>query len=126
VVRKYPTSEYATSAKAKLKARATSSPARKWMSAALAWARDYTAAINCFKMCGPPSDHPPCRGSAGAATEAYMAIGIVGEAQRRCRPGHNFPDSRWYKDAIILKSGVSSRARIRFLHLRAFKKMGLG
>jgi len=35
VIRKYPTSEYATSAKAKLEGRATSSPARKWMSAAI-------------------------------------------------------------------------------------------
>ena len=40
-------------------------------------------------------------------TEAYMAIGIVGEAQTAAAVlGHNFPDSRWYKDAYnLVKSG---------------------
>ena len=36
-----------------------------------------------------------------------MAIGIVGEAQTAAAVlGHNFPDSRWYKDAYnLVKSG---------------------
>ena len=36
-------------------------------------------------------------------TEAYMALGIVDEAQTAAAVlGHNFPDSPWYKDAYTL------------------------
>ncbi|MEN5081158.1 outer membrane protein assembly factor BamD [Bosea sp. TWI1241] len=40
-------------------------------------------------------------------TEAYMALGITNEAQTAAAVlGHNFPDSRWYKDAyVLLESG---------------------
>jgi outer membrane protein assembly factor BamD len=42
-------------------------------------------------------------------TEAYMALGIVPEAQTAAAVlGHNFPDSKWYKHAYSLlgRSGV--------------------
>jgi outer membrane protein assembly factor BamD len=42
-------------------------------------------------------------------TEAYMALGIVNEAQTAAAVlGHNFPDSRWYKHAYSLlgKRGI--------------------
>jgi outer membrane protein assembly factor BamD len=42
-------------------------------------------------------------------TEAYMALGIVNEAQTAAAVlGHNFPDSRWYKHAysILGKRGL--------------------
>src|SRR5262249_3814712 len=36
-------------------------------------------------------------------TEVYMALGIVDEAQTSAAVlGHNFPESRWYKDAYAL------------------------
>jgi outer membrane protein assembly factor BamD len=36
-------------------------------------------------------------------TEAYMALGIVNEAQTAAAVlGHNFPDSKWYKHAYGL------------------------
>jgi outer membrane protein assembly factor BamD len=36
-------------------------------------------------------------------TEAYVALGIIDEAQTSAAVlGHNFPDSRWYKDAYAL------------------------
>lgn len=40
-------------------------------------------------------------------TEAYMAMGVVSEAQTAAAVlGHNFPDSQWYKDAYsLLQSG---------------------
>jgi outer membrane protein assembly factor BamD len=39
-------------------------------------------------------------------TEAYMALGIVNEAQTAAAVlGHNFPDSRWYKHAYSLLEG---------------------
>jgi outer membrane protein assembly factor BamD len=45
-------------------------------------------------------------------TEAYMALGIVPEAQTAAAVlGHNFPDSKWYKHAYSLlgRSGVQPR-----------------
>jgi outer membrane protein assembly factor BamD len=62
-------------------------------------------------------------------TEAYMAIGIVGEAQTAAAVlGHNFPDSRWYKDAYnLVKSGGLEPSENKGSYIsRAFKKMGLG
>ena len=42
-------------------------------------------------------------------TEAYMALGIVNEAQTAAAVlGHNFPDSPWYKDAY--RAGARRRA----------------
>ena len=40
-------------------------------------------------------------------TECYMALGIAKEAQNAAAVlGHNFPDSKWYRDAYaLLKSG---------------------
>ena len=39
-------------------------------------------------------------------TEAYMALGIKAEAQTAAAVlGHNFPDSRWYKDSYALLQG---------------------
>ncbi len=36
-------------------------------------------------------------------TESYLALGIVNEAQTAAAVlGHNFPKSRWYKDAYAL------------------------
>ena len=80
--------------------RATSSPARKWRSAACEAAR-FPRAIDRFKVVGDAvSDHARSRRSAGAADEAYFALGITSEAQTAAAVlGHNFPDSPWYTDA---------------------------
>ncbi len=44
-------------------------------------------------------------------TEAYMALGIVEEAQTAAAVlGHNFPDSPWYKDAYTLVKTGGVRA----------------
>jgi len=105
VVRKYPTSEYATSAKAKLEG-ARDQLAGKEMNVGRYYMdkRDYTAAINRFKTV--VTQYQTTRHVEEALarlTEAYMAIGIVGEAQTAAAVlGHNFPDSKWYKDAYIL------------------------
>ena len=78
--------------------------------------RDYTGAINRFKtVVTRYQTTRHVEEALARLTEAYMAIGIVGEAQTAAAVlGHNFPDSRWYKDAYnLVKSAVSSRARIR-------------
>jgi outer membrane protein assembly factor BamD len=63
--------------------------------------RDYTGAINRFKVV--VTRYQTTRHVEEALlrlTEAYMALGVVGEAQTSAAVlGHNFPDSRWYKDA---------------------------
>jgi len=69
--------------------------------------RNYLAAINRFKTV--VSNHQTTRHVEEALerlTECYMALGIKAEAQNAAAIlGHNFPDSKWYKDAYdLLKS----------------------
>jgi outer membrane protein assembly factor BamD len=131
VVRKYPTSEYATSAKAKLEG-ARDQLAGKEMNVGRYYMekRDYTAAINRFKTV--VTQYQTTRHVEEALarlTEAYMAIGIVGEAQTAAAVlGHNFPDSKWYKDAYALvKSGGLEPSENKGSYIsKAFKKLGLG
>ena len=131
VIRKYPTSEYANSAKAKLEG-ARDQLAGKEMTVGRYYMekRDYTAAINRFKAV--VTQYQTTRHVEEALarlTEAYMAIGIVGEAQTAAAVlGHNFPDSRWYKDAYnLVKSGGLEPSENQGSYIsRAFKKLGLG
>jgi outer membrane protein assembly factor BamD len=131
VIRKYPTSEYATSAKKKLEG-ARDQLAGKEMSVGRYYMekRDYTAAINRYKTV--VTQYQTTRHVEEALarlTEAYMAIGIVGEAQTAAAVlGHNFPDSRWYKDAYnLVKSGGLEPSENKGSYIsRAFKRIGLG
>ncbi len=131
VVRKYPTSEYATSAKAKLEG-ARDQLAGKEMSVGRYYMkrRDYTAAINRFKTV--VTRYQTTRHVEEALfrlTEAYMSIGIVGEAQTAAAVlGHNFPDSRWYKEAydLVKSGGLEPSENTGSYISRAFKKLGLG
>jgi outer membrane protein assembly factor BamD len=109
VVRKYPTSEYAQSAKRKIQV-ARDQLAGKEMQIGRYYLnrKDYTGAINRFKVV--ITRYQTTRHVEEALerlTEAYMALGIVNEAQTAAAVlGHNFPDSPWYKHAYALvKSG---------------------
>jgi outer membrane protein assembly factor BamD len=131
VIRKYPTSEYSVSAKAKLEgARDQIAGHEMAIGRYYMERRDYTAAINRFKTV--VTQYQTTRHVEEALarlTEAYMAIGIVGEAQTAAAVlGHNFPDSRWYKDAYnLVKSGGLEPSENQGSYIsRAFKKMGLG
>jgi outer membrane protein assembly factor BamD len=105
VVRKYPTSEYAVSAKQKIEI-ARDQLAGKEMTIGRYYMskRNYTGAINRFKVV--VTRYQTTRHVEEALlrlTEAYMSLGIVDEAQTSAAVlGHNFPDSRWYKDAYAL------------------------
>jgi outer membrane protein assembly factor BamD len=131
VIRKYPTSEYATSAKQKLEG-AKDQIAGKEMDIGRYYMkkRDYTAAINRFKTV--VTQYQTTRHVEEALmrlTEAYMTVGVVGEAQTAAAVlGHNFPDSRWYKDAYnIVKSGGLEPSENKGSYIsRAFKRIGLG
>jgi outer membrane protein assembly factor BamD len=131
VIRKYPTSEYAVSAKAKLEA-ARDQLAGKEMDVGrqeLAQ-KNYIGAVNRFKRV--VTQYQTTRHVEEALarlTEAYMAMGIVGEAQTAAAVlGHNFPDSKWYKDAYnLVKSGGLEPSENQGSYIsRAFKKLGLG
>src|SRR5581483_8942538 len=130
VIRKYPTSEYAISAKAKLEG-ARDQLAGKEMDVGRydLSKRNYIGAINRFKTV--VTQYQTTRHVEEALerlTESYMAIGIVAEAQTAAAVlGHNFPDSPWYKDAykLVKSGGVEPNEDQGSWISRAFKKVGL-
>jgi outer membrane protein assembly factor BamD len=131
VVRKYPTSEYATTAKAKLEGARDQLAGKEMVVGRYNLdKRNYTGAINRFKTV--VTQYQTTRHVEEALarlTEAYMAIGVVGEAQTAAAVlGHNFPDSVWYKDAYnLVKSGGLEPSENKGSYIsRAFKKLGLG
>ena len=131
MVRKYPTSEYAVSAKAKLEAARDQLAGREMTVGRYNMQkRNYIGAINRFKVV--VTQYQTTRHVEEALarlTEAYMAIGIVSEAQTAAAVlGHNFPDSPWYKDAYnLVKSGGVEPSEDQGSYIsRAFKKLGLG
>jgi outer membrane protein assembly factor BamD len=109
VIRKYPTSQYAASARQKLEV-AQDQLAGKEMQIGRYYLKkkEYTGAINRFKVVIVKYQTTrEVEEALERLTEAYMALGIVGEAQTAAAVlGHNFPDSEWYHHAYALvKSG---------------------
>ena len=131
VSRKYPSSDYAASAKQKI-AIASDQLAGKEMLVGRYYLdqKDYTGAINRFKVV--VTRYQTTRHVEEALerlTEAYMALGIVEEAQTAAAVlGHNFPDSEWYKHAyaLVKTGGVEPSENKGSWISRAFKKVGLG
>jgi outer membrane protein assembly factor BamD len=131
VVRKYPNSEYAISAKKKI-AMARDQLAGKEMDVGRFYMnkRDFVGAINRFKVV--VTQYQTTRHVEEALmrlTEAYVALGIMDEAQTAAAVlGHNFPDSSWYKDAynLVKTAGGEPTAENKGSWIsRAFQKMGL-
>ncbi|MBS0530164.1 MAG: outer membrane protein assembly factor BamD [Proteobacteria bacterium] len=131
VIRKYPTSEYAGEAKKKLEG-ARDQLAGKEMSIGRYYMdkRDYTGAINRFKtVVTRYQTTRHVEEALARLTEAYMAIGIVSEAQTAAAIlGHNFPDSRWYQDSyrLVKSGGLEPSENQGSWMSKAFKKLGLG
>ena len=131
VSRKYPTSEYAVSAKQKIEV-ARDQLAGKEMQIGRYYLekKDYTGAINRFKVV--VTQYQTTRHVEEALerlTEAYMSLGIVDEAQTAAAVlGHNFPDSKWYKHAytLVKSGGLEPNENKGSWISRAFKKVGLG
>ena len=126
VIRKYPTSEYAVSAKQKIQV-ALDQLAGKEMATGRYYLekKDYTGAINRFKVV--VTKYQTTREVEEALmrlTEAYMALGIVDEAQTAAAVlGHNFPDSVWYKHAytLVKTGGVEPKENTASWISKAFK-----
>jgi outer membrane protein assembly factor BamD len=131
VVRKYPNSEYAVPAKKKMDigrdqlAAQTMMVGRYYMER-----RDYTGAINRFKIV--VTRYQTTRHVEEALlrlTEAYLSLGVVSEAQTSAAVlGHNFPDSRWYKDAyaLVQQRGLQPAENRDSWISQAFRRVGLG
>jgi len=131
VARKYPDTEYASSAKKKVDV-ARDQLAGKEMELGRYYLqqRAYTGAINRFKVV--VTQYQTTRHVEEALerlTESYMALGVVQEAQTAAAVlGHNFPDSRWYKDAynLVKSGGVEPNEDKGSWISKAFKKFGVG
>lgn len=105
VIRKYPDTEYATSARRKIDIARDQLAAKEMVTGRYYLKnRNFTGAINRFKVVVTKYQNTRHVEEALARlTEAYMALGIVNEAQTAAVVlGHNFPDSPWYKDAYAL------------------------
>jgi len=131
VVRKFPNSEYAASAKRKIDI-AKDQLGGKEMTIGRYYQekRDYTGAINRFKVV--VTQYQTTRHVEEALmrlTEVYMTLGIVDEAQTAAAVlGHNFPDSPWYKDAyrLVKSGGLEPHETQSSWISKAFRKLGLG
>jgi len=126
VVRKFPNTEYAVSAKKKIDiARDQLAGKEVDIGRWYMQKRDYTGAINRFKAV--VTRYQTTRHVEEALmrlTEAYMTLGIVDEAQTSAAVlGHNFPDSPWYKDAynLVKARGLEPSENKKSWISRAFK-----
>jgi outer membrane protein assembly factor BamD len=126
VVRKFPNTEYAVSAKKKIDI-ARDQLAGKEVDVGRWYMqkKDYTGAINRFKVV--VTRYQTTRHVEEALmrlTEAYMTLGIVDEAQTSAAVlGHNFPDSPWYQDAynLVKARGLEPTENKKSWISRAFK-----
>jgi outer membrane protein assembly factor BamD len=126
LVQRYPHSEYVADAKKKIQV-ASDQLAGKELEIGRFYLqkRNYAGAINRFRSV--VSRYQTTRHVEEALerlTEAYMAMGIVAEAQTAAAVlGHNFPDSPWYKDAFALltKGGVEPREDSQSWISKAFR-----
>jgi len=131
VTRKYPTSEYAVSAKQKIEMARDQLAGKEMMIGRYYFdKKDYTGAINRFKVV--VTQYQTTREVEEALerlTECYMRLGIVDEAQTAAAVlGHNFPDSPWYRHAYnLVKSGGGTPNENKDSWIsKAFRKIGLG
>lgn len=131
IVQKFPKSEYADDARYKLNVTRDQLAGRDMMVGRYYLEhRDYTGAINRFR--DVLAKYQTTRHAEEALmrlTEAYLALGIVNEAQTAAAVlGHNFPDSVWYKDAYArLKEGGYQPHEDRGSWIsKTFHKLGVG
>lgn len=114
LVNRYPDSRYAEDAKKRIRlardvlAASEMSVGRWYQKKA-----NYLAAINRFKVVVTDYQNTAHVEEALARlTECYYSLGIVNEAQTAAAVlGHNFPDSKWYKDsyALLASKGLEPR-----------------
>jgi outer membrane protein assembly factor BamD len=128
--RKYPNSEYASDARKKIEMARDQLAAKEMATGRdLMQKKNFIGAINRFKVV--VTQYQTTRHVEEALlrlTECYMTLGIPQEAQTAAAVlGHNFPDSKWYKEAYeLVKSGGFEPKESDGWMSQAFKKVGLG
>ena len=111
LVERYPESEYVEDAKRKMRI-AKDQVAGQEMLVGRYYLerREFLAAINRFRIVLESyQDTRHVEEALARLVESYFALGLTGEAQTAAAVlGHNFPDSKWYKDsyALLEKGGV--------------------
>ena len=126
LVDRYPKSQYATDAKERIQVAKDQIAGREMEVGRFYLSkRNYTGAINRFRtVVAQYQQTRHVEEALQRLTEAYMAMGIVAEAQTAAAVlGHNFPDSPWYKDAYTLlrSSGLEPRESGESWISRAFR-----
>jgi outer membrane protein assembly factor BamD len=131
VVRKYPNTEYAESAKKKIEVARDQLAGREMMVGRFYLEkRNFVGAINRFKAV--VTQYQTTRHVEEALmrlAECYMSLGIVNEAQTAAAVlGHNFPSSPWYQDAykLVQTGGAEPRENKDSWISKAFKAFTLG
>jgi outer membrane protein assembly factor BamD len=128
--RKYPNSEYASDARKKIEMARDQLAAKEMATGRdLMQKKNFIGAINRFKVV--VTQYQTTRHVEEALlrlTECYMTLGIVAEAQTAAAVlGHNFPDTKWYKEAYdLVKAGGFEPKESDGWMSQAFKKVGLG
>lgn len=109
LIRRYPDTRYAEEAQKRIKiARDVLAAAEMNVGRYYLKQHNYLAAINRFRtVVTEYQTTAHVEEALMRLSEAYMALGIVNEAQTAAAVlGHNFPESPWYKDAYaLLKTG---------------------
>lgn len=131
VVQRWPNSEYAQDCKFKITVVRDQLAGREMVVGRYyLQKRNYTAAINRFRtVISQYQTTNQIEEALARISEAYLALGIVNEAQTAGAVlGHNFPDSRWYKDTYTLlqSKGLEPREEESSWISKAFKSVGLG
>ena len=131
IVERWPKSEYATDARFKVTVVQDQLAGREMDIGRYYLKRhNYTAAINRFRTVVSQYQRTNQTEEALARlAEAYMALGIVNEAQMAAAVlGHNFPDSKWYQDtySLLQSKGVEPRESTDSWMSKIFKTVGLG
>lgn len=109
LVKEYPNSEYVSDAQVKIRF-ARDQLAGKEMQVGRYYLerKEYLAAIQRFRVVVEQySNTNQIEEALARLVEAYYAMGVVQEAQTAAAVlGHNYPDSKWYKDSYnLLKNG---------------------
>jgi outer membrane protein assembly factor BamD len=129
LVDRYPKSEYVPDVRYKMQVARDQMAAREMeVGRFYLQKRNYTGAINRFRdVVGKYQTTRHVEEALMRLTEAYMALGIVSEAQTAAAVlGHNFPDSQWYKDShtLLRSGGLEPREDTGSWISRAFRGLG--
>lgn len=111
LVERYPDSEYVEDAKRKMRIAKDQLAGQEMLVGRYYQERkEYLAAINRYRgVVEKFEDTRHVEEALARLTESYYALGLTSEAQTAAAVlGHNFPDSKWYKDsyALLEKGGL--------------------